>query len=151
MVAGCSHESTTPVDPPPPSLNSGYSFAEWALDGAACEEGQYCLDVLRVSQTFGDDPEIYVRVTGDSGTISQSMVISAEDYLAFGQLVTRVSVEYDYQIEGCVPGQGVSERVNVFEGDAGWGAGIEGCDSPQVLELRLMVTELVEKYFVAVP
>jgi hypothetical protein len=92
-------------------------------------------------------PQIHMELAGEPGAIKQSTVITVADYDAFTQLAAAVAHERGYDYEGCVPAAGLSESVSLFAGDAGWEAGIEGCDDPLVVQLRELAVDLVTRYF----
>ncbi len=144
--SGCSNDPAAPEDTAEPSLNSGYSNAEWWIEGATCDGGNYCLDYVGVSKYRGDSPELSVRVSGDSGSISQTTIISIEDFDAFREFAGAVVSSRQGESEGCIPVEGLYERVGVFAGDAGWAVGIEGCDDPAVQQARDFAVDLVEMY-----
>lgn len=147
VLVGCSDDPAVPEEETVPSLNSGHSFAEWALDGALCEGGQFCLDRVSVSRNRGETPEIHAKVSGEAGSLLQTTAISVEDYEAFQHLIESVIAVRNGAWEGCIPVEGLSERVALFSGDSGHGAQIEGCDEPVVQEVRELAIDLVAKYF----
>lgn len=147
ILSGCSEDPAELGATVEPSLNSGYSNAEWWLEGSTCDGGNYCIDYVAVSKLRGESPELRVRVSGDSGSISETTIISLEDFDAFRQLAEVVISSRLGEHEGCVPVEGFYEKIGVFAVDAGWAVGIEGCDDPAVQQARDFAVDLVEKYY----
>lgn len=148
MALGCSDESTAPTpESRMPDLGSPYAMASWQIEGETCASGQFCLTSIEVLTATGGTPKIQVRVSGDYGLIAESATMSRDDFDQYLNLVQQIIQSRSNANDGCVSTSGVSESVFWFAGDAGWGAGIEGCDDQLIEELRTLNLELLAKYF----
>lgn len=141
-ASGCHKRAAEPT-PPVLELGTGLFIAGWH-SAASCDSDS-CVTQITTSYStsprFPDPPMLWVRVD----TLQLIEITRAEAESAF--TLTEAALRVAPGSHGGCDGGAPYEHLDVFSGDYGHGANIQGCDAPEIRAARALFYALLDKYW----
>lgn len=142
-LTGCGERRQSEPTPPVIEMGTGLFIAGWF--GAAPCDSDSCVTQITTSYSvtprFPDPPMLWVRVD----TLELIEISRAEAESAF--YLTEAALRVAPRSHGGCGGDLPQERLDVFSGDYGHGAEVQGCDAREVRAARAMFFALLDKYW----